>query len=95
MRRRADRTAAHAHRRATADRWRHGTSAVTAIRWKVQDEPIDPFPGDPADPAMPLGEADDDERPADRRRAAGRPGGSRRPGDLPGAAHARSASAGW
>jgi hypothetical protein len=29
----------------------------------VQEEPIDPFSGDPADPAMPLGEAADDNDP--------------------------------
>jgi uncharacterized protein DUF5319 len=29
----------------------------------VQEEPIDPFAGDPADPAMPLGESDDDNDP--------------------------------
>jgi hypothetical protein len=28
-------------------------------RRTVQEEPIDPFAGDPADPAMPLGESDD------------------------------------
>jgi hypothetical protein len=29
----------------------------------VQEEPIDPFAGDPADPAMPLGESDDENDP--------------------------------
>ena len=29
----------------------------------MQDEPIDPFAGDPADPSMPLGEGDDDNDP--------------------------------
>jgi hypothetical protein len=29
----------------------------------VQEEPIDPFAGDPADPAMPLGEGDDENDP--------------------------------
>ena len=29
----------------------------------MQEEPIDPFAGDPADPAVPLGESDDDNDP--------------------------------
>jgi hypothetical protein len=32
-------------------------------RRKVQEEPIDPFAGDPADPAMPLGGGDDENDP--------------------------------
>ena len=55
----------------------------------VHDEPIDPFNGDPADPSRAWttgrGRA---ARPADRGRAAGRAGGPRRPGGLPGAAGA-------
>ena len=41
----------------------HPPGGPDRYRRKVQEEPIDPFAGDPADPAMPLGESDDDNDP--------------------------------